>query len=74
MSDATPALIPPPTAIDDTHKVYTIAIAVGILAGVTTLAAISRLFIRWRSGALGLDDYAFVPALVSTRRRICPDC
>ncbi|ROV92174.1 hypothetical protein VMCG_09280 [Cytospora schulzeri] len=64
MSNSTVSLVPPPTVVDDTHKVYSVAIAVGVLCGVTTVTGLGRLFFRWNSGALGLDDYAFIPALM----------
>ncbi|KUI73803.1 hypothetical protein VM1G_09639 [Cytospora mali] len=64
MSNPTAPLIPPPTTVDNTHKVYSIAIAVGVLCGVTTVVGLARLFFRWKSRALGLDDYAFIPALL----------
>jgi hypothetical protein len=57
-------LIPPPATIDDTHKVYSIAIACVVLGSVTTLTCATRLMHRFRERALGPDDYAVVPALV----------
>ncbi|KAG8160087.1 hypothetical protein KVR01_010724 [Diaporthe batatas] len=62
MSGIAPTLIPPPTAVDDTHKVYSIAIGCGIMCGVTTVVVLARLLFRWKSKTLGLDDYAFIPA------------
>lgn len=68
MSNSTASLIPPPADVDDTHKVYSIAIALGVLCGVTTVTGLARLFIRWNSSGFGLDDYAFIPALVSHQK------
>lgn len=64
MSSTAPTLTPPPTAVDDTHKVYSIAIGCGVMCGVTTLVVFARLLFRWKSDTLGLDDYAFIPAIV----------
>lgn len=69
MSNSAALLIPPPADVDDTHKVYSIAIAIGILCAVTTVTGLARLLFRWRSDALGLEDYAFIPALVSPSSR-----
>lgn len=35
------------------------------MCGVTTLVVSVRLLFRWKSNTLGLDDYAFVPSIVS---------
>lgn len=59
------SLIPPPVDINDTHKVYGVAVAVIVMCSVTTCIGVIRLVFRWRHKLLGLDDYAFVPALVS---------
>lgn len=66
MSGTAPTLIPPPTAADDTHKVYSIAIGCAIMCVVTTIVVLGRLVFRWKTNTLGLDDYAFVPAIAST--------
>lgn len=58
------SLIPPPNAVNDDHKVYSIAIAVAVLCVFTTVTGLLRLYVRWKARALGPDDYAFVPALV----------
>lgn len=58
-------LLPPPTHINDTHKVYSIAawcIALGVIAG---LPVIWRLGLRYQTRSFGADDYAIIPALVS---------
>lgn len=67
MSGAAPTLIPPPDAVDDTHKVYSIAIGCAVMCGVTTLVVLGRLLFRWKTNTLGLDDYAFIPAIVSAQ-------
>ena len=59
------SLLPPPTQIDDTHKVYSIAIACIILGIVTSLIVLLRLGLRLSSRAFGPDDWAIIPALVS---------
>lgn len=66
MSGTAPTLIPPPTEVNDTHKVYSIAIGCAVMCGFTTLVVLGRLLFRWKTNTLGLDDYAFVPAIVST--------
>ncbi|OAA33595.1 hypothetical protein AAL_01060 [Moelleriella libera RCEF 2490] len=58
------SLIPPPVDINDTHKVYGVAVAVIVMCSVTTCIGVIRLVFRWRHKLLGLDDYAFVPALL----------
>lgn len=58
-------LLPPPTEIDDIHKVYSIAawcIALGLVAGICVLW---RLWVRTSTRSFGADDYAIIPALVS---------
>lgn len=58
-------LIPPPTTVDNTHKVYSVAIACAVLAAVTTLICSARLTHRFRERAVDVDDYALIVALVS---------
>lgn len=57
--------IPPPTEINDTHKVYSIAIAYILLALLTCLVVVTRLAYRFRKNNLGIDDYVIIPSLVS---------
>lgn len=64
-------LIPPPTERDDTHKVYSIAIACIILGVLGSAFVCARLWYRLRTKTFGIDDYAIVPSFVSaspTRR------
>ncbi len=57
-------LLPPPTEVNNTHKVYSIAIGC-ILMGIVGSAFVSaRLWYRVRSKTLGIDDYAIIPAFV----------
>jgi hypothetical protein len=57
-------LLPPPTKVDDTHKVYSVAVACVTLGVVASLTVISRFALRIRARAFGHDDWAMVPALV----------
>lgn len=57
-------LIPPPTEINDTHKVYSIAIVYILLALLTCLVVATRLAYRFRTNNLGIDDYVIIPSLV----------
>ncbi|KAI1145860.1 hypothetical protein F4825DRAFT_226671 [Nemania diffusa] len=57
-------LIPPPTTVDNTHKVYSVAIACAVLAAVTTLICSARLTHRFRERAVDVDDYALIVALI----------
>ena len=65
MASSQQNLLPPPTAIDDTHKVYSIAIACIVLGVVTSFIVLSRLGVRIKARAFGADDWAMIPALVS---------
>lgn len=65
MAPPQPTLLPPPTVVDDTHKVYSIAVACVTLGVVASLTVLSRFALRIRARAFGLDDWAMVPALVS---------
>lgn len=67
MASSQQNLLPPPTAIDDTHKVYSIAIACIVLGVVTSLIVLSRLGLRIYARAFGADDWAMIPGLVSHR-------
>ncbi|KAI1466787.1 uncharacterized protein F4812DRAFT_65970 [Daldinia caldariorum] len=57
-------LIPPPTTINNTHKVYRIAIVCIVLGVISSAAVVARLGQRWRTKALGAEDYAMVPAIM----------
>ncbi|KAI1400389.1 hypothetical protein F4819DRAFT_367943 [Hypoxylon fuscum] len=57
-------LIPPPTERDDTHKVYSIAIACIILGVLGSAFVCARLWYRLRTKTFGIDDYAIVPSFV----------
>ncbi|KAI0006672.1 hypothetical protein F4779DRAFT_595391 [Xylariaceae sp. FL0662B] len=57
-------LIPPPTVVNDTHKVYSIAVASIVLGIITTLIVFVRLGTRLTTKTLGPDDYAIIPATV----------
>ena len=67
MASSQQGLLPPPTAIDNTHKVYSIAIACIVLGVIASLTVLSRLGVRLYSRAFGADDWAMIPALVSSR-------
>ncbi|PFH59590.1 hypothetical protein XA68_12107 [Ophiocordyceps unilateralis] len=58
------SLLPPPTTINDTHKVYGVAIACAVMSGVATSVVLWRLYLRYASRAFGLDDWATIPALI----------
>lgn len=58
-------LIPPPTEINDAHKVYSVAIACAVMGALAASTCILRLVYRFRSKAMGIDDYFTIPALVS---------
>ena len=49
-------LLPPPTAIDNTHKVYSIAVACIVLGVIASLTVLSQLGVRLYSRAFGADD------------------
>lgn len=55
---------PPPTEINDEHKVYSIAISIVVLCAITTIIVLWRLWARYKTESFGLDDYAIIPALV----------
>lgn len=61
-------MLPPPTEINDAHKVYSIAAWCIVLGIVTSLCVLWRLGLRFQTSTFGADDYAMVPALVSRRR------
>ena len=65
MASSQQNLLPPPTEIDDTHKVYSIAIACIMLGIIASLIVLWRLAVRLSARAFGPDDWAMVPALVS---------
>lgn len=57
-------LIPLPLEIDNSHKDYSIAIAIIILGIVASCVVFARLGHRYLTGHLGVDDYAMIPAVV----------
>ncbi|KAI5917431.1 hypothetical protein F4810DRAFT_717715 [Camillea tinctor] len=57
-------LIPPPPALNDTHKQYSLAITFIVLGAVTTIIAFVRLVTRFASRTSGADDWAIIPAIV----------
>ena len=59
------SLLPPPIAINNAHKVYSIAIACIVLGIAASLIVLLRFGLRIRAHAFGLDDWAMLPALVS---------
>ena len=61
-------LIPPPTQVDDTHKVYSIATGCIVLGIVASMFVLLRLGQRIYSRTFGNDDWAIIPALVSDLR------
>ncbi|MCJ1247588.1 hypothetical protein MMC30_004803 [Trapelia coarctata] len=63
-SPSLPQLIPPPTQIDDTHKVYSVALACILLGIVASMFVLLRLGQRIHSRTFGNDDYAIIPALL----------
>ncbi|KAI8623064.1 hypothetical protein F5Y19DRAFT_468801 [Xylariaceae sp. FL1651] len=57
-------LIPPPTAVNNTHKVYSVAVACAVLAAVVTLICGAWLTHRFRERAFDMDDYALIVSLI----------
>ncbi|KAK4222537.1 hypothetical protein QBC38DRAFT_539525 [Podospora fimiseda] len=60
-----PVLLPPPTEINDTNKVYDITIGCIVMCLVASLTVLARLYVRFTSRTQGLDDYAFIFALLA---------
>lgn len=60
--------IAPPTRVNDTHKVYSIAGAIILIGVVTSLLVGVRLTYRFWKKNQGPDDYAIILSLVSMRR------
>lgn len=60
-------LIPPPSHIDNAHRDTSIAAAIIVLGIIATISVVARLGQRYATRNLGPDDYAMLPALVSTR-------
>lgn len=56
--------IPPPTAVNDTHKVYSVAIGIILIGIFTTITVALRLLYRFYKKKNGLDDYAIIVSLV----------
>ncbi|KAK3685171.1 hypothetical protein B0T22DRAFT_428678 [Podospora appendiculata] len=68
MADSGPvailALLPPPTTINDTHKVYSIALGCAFMCAVASSFVLWRLYTRVTSRSFGLDDCGAVFALL----------
>ena len=64
MASSMPTLLPPPTVINDTHKVYSIAIWCIFLCILASTCVLLRIWYRYQTRAFGIDDWAIVPALV----------
>ncbi|OTA98693.1 hypothetical protein M426DRAFT_28203 [Hypoxylon sp. CI-4A] len=56
------SLIPPPSEVIDTHKVYSVANACITIGIVAVMFVLARLTARIHSRTLGPDDYAVIPA------------
>jgi hypothetical protein len=69
-TNSTSNLIPPPTATNDSHKVYSVATSCIALCALACCTVFARLTARYIGGILGPDDYAIMPATV---KRI-PSC
>jgi hypothetical protein len=63
-TDPLAGLIPPPTEVNDTHKVYSVASVCIVLCIVACLTVLARLGVRLRNGGFGRDDLAIIPATV----------
>lgn len=59
------ALIPPPTVINDSHKVYSVAASCIALGVIATFTVLLRLGTRLRLGLMRNEDYVIVLATVS---------
>ncbi|KAK0706116.1 hypothetical protein B0T26DRAFT_755646 [Lasiosphaeria miniovina] len=55
----------PPTEINDTHKVYSMAQSFLVMMFLATGVCVWRLVARFRAGNFGLDDYTAVVALLA---------
>lgn len=69
--------IPPPTRVDNEHKVFSIAAAIIVIGVVTTILVGARLTYRFWKKNQGLDDYAIIVSLVSIESGSTPrpaDC
>ena len=58
-------LLPPPETINNTHKVYSVAIACIVLGIISSGCVILRLMQRLSTRSFGPDDYVIIPGLVS---------
>ncbi|CAG8960345.1 hypothetical protein HYFRA_00012419 [Hymenoscyphus fraxineus] len=61
MSDPLAGLIPPPTEVNNAHKVHSVAISCILLCVIASLTVFARLAVRISSERLGFDDYAIIP-------------
>lgn len=59
-------LLPPPLIVDNTHKHYDVAIICILLGILGTSIVVLRLWYRYKTQAFGADDYAMIPAVVSS--------
>ncbi|KAI4270406.1 MAG: hypothetical protein LQ337_006703 [Flavoplaca oasis] len=57
-------LLPPPTEIDDTHKVHSIAAWCIVLGVIASLSVVWRFGLRLQTRTFGADDYVMIPALL----------
>ncbi|KAJ9193591.1 hypothetical protein DTO166G4_2694 [Paecilomyces variotii] len=57
-------LLPPPETINNTHKVYSVAIACIVLGIISSGCVILRLMQRLSTRSFGPDDYAIIPGLM----------
>ncbi|KAL4931674.1 uncharacterized protein BDV17DRAFT_288734 [Aspergillus undulatus] len=64
MASLAPDLLPPPETINDTHKVYSAAIACIVLGFVSSACVIVRLAHRFHAWVSGADGYAVGPGLL----------
>lgn len=70
-SSSSPPLISPPTEINNSHKVYSFAIACIVLGVVATLFVLLRLAQRLYARAFGPDDYVIIPGVVGILLSLC---
>ena len=66
MASTQAELLPPPTTINNTHKVHSIAAWCIVLGFIASVCVFSRFGVRMYTRAFGADGYAMIPALVRT--------
>jgi hypothetical protein len=64
MSSSAQDLLPPPSEVNDSHKVYSFGIMCSLMCALGTISVLGRLAIRYHFRNFGADDYAIIPALV----------